>query len=142
MEKKKITKKMEEKLLKILYRRYLEEYGYGVRHLDKYEILVTGAEIYVDEMPEIYSYDKKNQTKYSLLMPILDELQAKKFVRGFSTSTGFEPRKYYYYLTEDGYIHASKSKLDHFISYLSQNTGWAIPVAALSLVISIIALFF
>ena len=131
---KKITKEMEEKLLKIIYERYIREYGYGTRNLTEYKVIITGGAIFENEMPEIYEYDEAQNMKRCLMPDILKELMA----RGYIECSG---DNVYYWLSEKGYYHASQNRLQRFVSYLNNNSGWAIPLALLSLVVAVIALF-
>ncbi|MEW8052471.1 MAG: hypothetical protein AB2792_13415 [Candidatus Thiodiazotropha sp.] len=131
---KKITKDMEEKLLKIIFERYTEEYGYGTRNLSDYKIIITGGSMFEDEMPEIVELDPDQRTKRYLLVDIFKELMARGYIECSEDNA-------YYWLSENGYNYASKTKLQHFISYLNNNAGWAIPLALLSLLVSIFALF-
>lgn len=131
---KKITKKMEEKLLKLIYQRYTQANGYGTRRLDAYKVLITSGEIFEDEMPEIVEHDSCQNMKRYLLIDLLQELMAKGYLERSADNTN-------YWLTINGYEHASKSKLEHVITYLNNNSGWAIPLALLSLIVSAFALF-
>lgn len=131
---KKITKEMEDKLLRIIYQRYTKEHGYGTRKLSAYKVLITGGELFEEEMPEIVERDTEQNIKRYLLLDILQELRAKGYLN-------FSEDNISYWLSPEGYEHASKSKLEHFITYLNNNSGWAIPLAFLSLIISVVALF-
>lgn len=131
---KNITKDMEEKLLKIIFERYTREYGYGTRNLSEYKVIITGGSMFEDEMPEIVEYDPNQNMKRYLLLDILKELMARGFIECSKDNV-------YYWLSTKGYEHASKTKLQHFITYLNNNAGWAIPLALLSSLASIIALF-
>lgn len=131
---KKITKDMEEKLLKIIFERYTREYGYGTRNLSEYKVIITGGSMFEEEMPEIVEYDPDQNMKRYLLLDILQELMARGFIERSEDNV-------YYWLSEKGYDHASKTKMQHFITYLNNNAGWAIPISLLSFLASIIALF-
>lgn len=131
---KKITKEMEDKLLRIIYQRYTKEHGYGARKLSAYKVWITGGELFEEEMPEIAELETEQNMKRYLLLDILQELTAKGYLN-------FSEDKISYWLSPEGYEHASKSKLEHFITYLNNNSGWAIPLAFLSLIISVIAIF-
>lgn len=131
---KKITKDMEEKLLRIIYQRYTKEHGYGTRKLSAYKVLITSGELFEEEMPEIVEHDSGQNIKRYLLLDILQELRARGCLN-------FSEDNISYWLSPQGYEHASKNKLEHFITYLNNNSGWAIPLALLSLVVSIFALF-
>lgn len=131
---KKITKEMEEKLLKIIFEGYINEYGYGTRNLSEYKIIITGGLLFEDGMPEIVEYDPETNTKRYLLLDILKELMARGYIECSKDNV-------YYWLTIKGYEHSSKNKLQHFITYLNNNAGWAIPLALLSLVVSVAAIF-
>lgn len=124
---------MEEKLLKIIYERYTKEYGYGTRNLTEYKVIITGGAMFENEMPEIYEYDEAQNMKRCLMLDILKELMA----RGYIECSGDNN---YYWLSEKGYEHASQNRLQRFVSYLNNNSGWAIPLALLSLVVAVIAL--
>jgi hypothetical protein len=131
---KKTTKDMEEQLLKIIFERYTKEYGYGTRNLTEYTVPITGGSMFENEMPEIVEYDPDQNMHRYLLLDILKELMARGYIECSEDNV-------HYWLTTKGYEHASKSKLQHFITYLNNNAGWAIPLALFSLVVSIIALF-
>ena len=131
---KKITQGMDEKLLKIIYKRYTQMHGYGTRKLNDYKVLITGGELFEEEMPEIVERDANNNIKRYLLLDLLQELKAKNYLEVSADNT-------IYWLSNQGYQHASKNKFEHFITYLNNNSGWAIPLALLSLIVSIVALF-
>ncbi len=131
---KKITKDMEEKLLRIIFKRYTQEYGYGTRNLSEYKVIITGGSMFEDDMPEIVEFGPDQRMKRYLLIDILKELMARGYIECSEDNM-------YYWLSESGYNHASKTKIQHVISYLNNNAGLAIPLALLSLVVSVIALF-
>ncbi|MBU3020160.1 hypothetical protein KO519_21020 [Paraglaciecola agarilytica] len=131
---KKITKGMEVKLLQIMFNRYIKEHGYGTRNLKKYSVIITGGEAFVDDMPEIVEYNARTDTKRYLLLDILKELMGRGFIECSEDNT-------HYWLTKQGYDYASKTWLQRFMTYLNNNSGWAIPIALLSLMASITALF-
>jgi hypothetical protein len=57
---------------KIIFERYTKEYGYGVRNLAQYQVIITGGSLFEGEMPEIVEYE--NNTKRYLLLDVLKEL--------------------------------------------------------------------
>ena len=129
---KKTTKAMEKKLLKIIFEQYTSEYGYGVRNLKEYKLILTGGDSFEKEMPEIVEYE--GNVKRYLLLDILKELMARGHIECSEDNC-------YYWLSESGYKHASKSFFQHIVGYYNDNSGWAIPIAIVSLVVSLISLF-
>ncbi len=128
---KKVTKKMQLKLLKIFYAEYVEEFGEGTRNLNEYTVLTTEAEAYLDRMPELREQDG-NMVRY-LLVDLLVELRN----AGHMTSIGGAQ----FSLTPEGYARASMNRWDEWIDYANKNSGLAIPISLVALVVSVIALF-
>ncbi len=126
---KKITKEMEEKFLKIICRRYIEEYGYGTRNLDKYKVPLLAGAAFEDEMPEICEFDASINMRRYLTTDLFTELMARGFIECSTDNC-------YYWMTPSGYEHASKKWVGRFVSYLNNNSGL---LALISLVTSIIA---
>ena len=122
---------MEEKLLKIIFKRYTKEYGYGMRNLKEYKLSVIGGSSFEKDMPEIVEFE--GDTKRYRLIDILEELMARGYIE-------FSEDNAYYWLTESGYNHAAQNIFQRIIAYFNKNAGWAIPIAVLSLIVSIVAL--
>lgn len=140
MENKKITNKMLYKFLRINYERYLKKYGEGSRNLEKFHILVTGAELYKDEMPELLVYED-GCGRRSLLPDIIIELESKKLIRNSQIGFFSDTNEFLTYIfTDEGYELASKGRVDRLISYFNDNPGLALPVSLFSLFVSIIAI--
>jgi hypothetical protein len=131
---KKLSKGMDVKLLSIIYKRYTKVHGYGTRHLDQFKVILTAGELFTDDMPEIVEFDPDTNTQRYLLIDILKELLAQGYVEKSDDNK-------YYWLTEAGYDFAAKSKFEHFVTYLNNNSGWALPIAFISLLVSIVALY-
>lgn len=130
---KKTTRKMEEKLLKIIFKRYTKEYGYGVRNLAQYQVLITGGSLFEDEMPEIVEYE--NNTKRYRLLDLLKELMARGYIECSEDNV-------YYWLTESGYKHALQNTIQRVVTYFTNNAGWTIIIAICSFIVSVIALVY
>lgn len=131
---KKITKKMEDRFLKLIYRRYIDRFGYGTRNLSEYRLLLTDDESFVTDMPEIAEFDsERNLTRYRVT-DILIELKAKEYIE-------FSHDNLHYWLSVRGYEYASKNGFERFVDYMNNNSGWALPISFLSFIVSVFALF-
>lgn len=128
---KKVLPGMERKLLMGLYRRYIDQFGHGIRHLQEYKILITAAEVYLPEMPELR--EVQGNMARDLFIDVMKELEASGFVV-FDGSTAFN-------LTESGYRKASMSWKDRTLDFFNKNEGLAVPISVISLVVAVIALF-
>ncbi len=127
-----LTQKLEQKFLEALYRRYLSNYGYGVRNLKKCKFYLTAGESFEAEIPEIAVIN--GGIKKYLVTDWVFELLAKGFVE-------IAPNKLEFFLTEKGYNQASLGRFGKTMAYLNNNQGFSIPLSILSLVVSVIALF-
>ena len=123
---------MEEKLLKIIFKRYTKKYDYGVRNLKEYKEIITDRKSFEKDMPEIVEFE--GDTKTYLLIPILEKLMAKGYIE-------FSEDNAYYCLTESGYNHAAQNIFQRIIAYFNKNAGWVILIAILSLIVALVALF-
>ncbi|MCX2692283.1 hypothetical protein OO256_16130 [Pseudomonas sp. DCB_CB] len=128
---KKITKGQEDRLIRHIYAKYIDRFGRGVRSLGEFPVLITSAEVYLGDMPDL-AESSGNLVRYRFV-DLLKELEALGYMR-FDGSTSF-------FLTEAGYKKAAMSRADRFLDFCNRNQGLAVPVAAASLIISIIALF-
>lgn len=128
---KKISPEMASKLLKLLCQDYIAEFGHGVRNLPKFSVLITAHEHYAQRMPELYEY--ADGVRRPRFLDVMQELQADGFVR-FDENIKF-------FLTEKGYKAGASSWIDKSIDFCNRNQGLAIPIAVLSFIVSIIALF-
>ncbi|MFK3794778.1 hypothetical protein [Pseudomonas sp. NPDC088444] len=128
---KKLKKGMEQKLLGILYRRYVETFGRGVRNLNEYPVLITASEVFLSEIPEMR--EVQGLMARDLFIDTMQELQASGYVR-FDGKMSF-------FLTEAGYHRAAMTPIDRFLEFCNKNEGLAVPISVVSLIISIIALF-
>ena len=128
---KKISKKMEPKLLGLIYKKYIDRFGHGVRNLGEFPILITSAEVYLADMPELQEMDD-NLIRHRFI-DIMRELQTSGYVN-YDQKTSF-------FLTEAGYQRAALSPKDKALDFFNKNQGLAVPISVVSLVISIIALW-
>ena len=128
---KKISKEMEPKLLGLIYKKYIDRFGHGVRNLSEFPILITSAEVYLADMPELQEMDD-NLIRHRFI-DIMRELQTSGYVN-YDQKTSF-------FLTEAGYQRAALSPKDKALDFFNKNQGLAVPISVVSLVISIIALW-
>lgn len=128
---KKITKEMEQKLLGLIYKKYTDRFGHGVRNLAEFPILITSAEVYLADMPELQEMDG-NLIRHRFI-DIMEELRASGFVT-YDQKTSF-------FLTDAGYARAALSLKDKVLDFFNKNQGLAVPISIVSLIISIIALW-
>lgn len=126
---KKISREMPQKFLCVLYKLYIAEHGHGVRHLSKYEILVTAHELYIKHMPEIAEVDKSASVMRPRLLDLIQELEARGYLRGDGGGLT-------YFLTTEGYDEAAKSGWQRFVDYWNSNPGLNTLIAMLSMVIA------
>lgn len=126
---KKISREMPRKFLGVLYKQYIERHGHGVRHLDKYEVLVTAHELYIKLMPEIAEKDAAASLMRPRLLDLIQELEARGYLRG--DGGGLK-----YFLTTQGYDEADKSKWQRFVDYWNSNPGLNTLIALLSMALA------
>ncbi|WP_193453162.1 hypothetical protein [Pseudomonas nitroreducens] len=127
---KKISRKMPKKFLGVVYDRYIEDFGEGVRHLGSFEVLTTAHEYYRKYMPEIAEVDQKQSLMRPRLLDLILELEARGYLR--NSGDGLT-----YFLTVKGYDEADKSSWQHFVDYWNSNPGLNTLIAVFSMVISI-----
>ena len=128
---KKLKKGMEQKLLGIIYRRYIERFGRGVRNLDEFPVLITSSEVFLSEIPEMREVE--GSMARDLFIDAMRELEVSGFVR--------YDQKMSFFLTEAGYRRAAMTRTDKFLEFCNRNEGLAVPISVISLIISVIALF-
>ncbi|WP_369991347.1 hypothetical protein [Pseudomonas xanthosomatis] len=128
---KKISKEQEEKLLRLIYEKYVGRFGHVVSRVGEFPVLINSVEIYHREMPELIV--KFGSVKRSRFQELLKELEASGDMRSEGSVA--------YYLTEAGYARAAMSPVDKLLDFCNRNQGLAIPISVVSLAISIIALF-
>ena len=126
-----LPKGLDEKFLKYMYRQHVSSHGYGIRNLDESKLYITSGYGIEREIPEIL-IQHNGMNKY-LVFDAAQELRLKGYVKFSDDNTMF-------WLTEAGYRRAEQRWLQKFISYLNKNSGLSIPLALLSLLVSIIAL--
>ena len=133
-----IKKGMEEKLLGLLYKRYVSKHGHGVRNLDQCPFSFLAEGVFAKDMPELRVEDG-NRTTY-LYLQLMKELESKGHVRKDARSMAF-------FFTEEGYRRAAMGWWDKALDFCNRNAGLAVVVAILaalislgSLVVAIIAL--
>ncbi|MFG0828805.1 hypothetical protein ACF8R6_10555 [Pseudomonas sp. CJQ_7] len=127
----KILNKLEKKLLRSIYEKYIERYGQGVRRLGEFRVLITAGDIYHRDIPELLERTP-NGTR-SRFLDVLRELEAAGCVRPEGAGA--------YVLTEAGYAEAAMSRTDKLLEFFNRNQGLAIPISMASLIISLIALY-
>ncbi|PIB57211.1 hypothetical protein [Pseudomonas sp. 2995-1] len=126
-----LKKGMEQKLLALIYRKYVERLGHGVRNLREFPIWITSAEVYLPDMPELREYDE-NMAR-DLFVDVMRELEASGYVI-FDSNIAF-------FLTEAGYGRASMTPVDKFLDFCNKNQGLAVPISIVSLIVSFAALW-
>jgi hypothetical protein len=102
-----------------------------VRNLGEFPILITSAEVYLGDMPELQEMDG-NLVRHRFV-DIMLELQASGYVT-YDQRTSF-------FLTEAGYQRATLSPKDKALDFFNKNQGLAVPISVVSLVISIFSLW-
>lgn len=122
---------MEQKLLGLIYKKYIDRFGHGVRNLSEFPILITSAEVYLADMPELQEMDG-NLIRHRFI-DVMEELRASGYVT-YDQRTSF-------FLTEAGYQRAALSPKDKALDFFNKNQGLAVPISVVSLVISIFALW-
>lgn len=127
---KKISWQMEPKLLGIIYGKYIDRFGHGVRNLGEFPILITSADVYLNDMPELR--EMEGDLVRHRFIDIMKELEASGYVT-YDQRTSF-------FLTEAGYQLAARSPIDKALDFFNKNQGLAVPISIFSLIISIVAL--
>lgn len=122
---------MESKLLGLIYEKYIDRFGHGVRNLGEFPVLITSAEVYLDGMPEL----KESEGDFirHRFIDIMQELTASGYVT-YDQKTSF-------FLTEAGYKRAALTPKDKALDFFNKNQGLAVPISIISLIISVIALW-
>lgn len=128
---KKIGKGMKQKLLRIIYEKYVDEFGHGVRNLRQFPVLITAQESYHEKMPELM--ESQDNARRSLFLDVMKELRADGFI--------FYDEGVNYYLTAEGYEEADMGWLKRSLRFFNANQGLAVPISIISLIVSVIALF-
>ncbi len=126
-----LTKGLDEKFLRYMYKQHLSSYGYGVRDLEKSKLLITSGYGIESEIPEILV--EHNGMKKYLVVDAARELQVKGYVQ-------FSPDSGTFWLTEAGYLRAEQRWFQRTLGFLNKNPGLSIPIALLALFISIVTL--
>lgn len=130
---KKIKKGMDDRFIKLFFGRYISEHGHGIRNLKDFKILITSGQCFEDEMPDIVEVEK--DTKRYLLIDILKELMARGYIE--SSANNIE-----YWMTEKGYLYASINWFQRILMHFNKNAGWAVIIAVISLIISVLVAIF
>ncbi|MBC3492369.1 hypothetical protein [Pseudomonas taiwanensis] len=128
---KKFSNKLEKKLLRSIYKKYIERYGHGVRRIGEFPVLITAGDIYHRDIPELL--EKTDNGSKSRFLDVLRELEALGHMRSDGAGA--------YVMTEAGYTEAAMSRTDKSLDFFNRNQGLAIPISMVSLIISLIALF-
>jgi hypothetical protein len=126
-----LKKGMEPKLLRLIYKKYIARFGRGVRHIHEFPILLTYAEVYLPDMPELR--ELQGEMARDLFIDVMKELEASGYVV-FDKKTSF-------FLTAEGYAEAGKSRRDRTLDFFNRNQGLAVPISVVSLIVAIVALF-
>lgn len=117
--------------LKLVYKKYVNNYGYGKRNLGEFYIFTTSAECFENEIPNIF--EEKNGVRRSRLLSFTRELEIDGFLK---IAKGGQK----IYLTEAGYDFASQGFCSRVLSYLNKNPGLSIPISVVSVIVSIFAM--
>lgn len=129
---KKIGKGMKQKLLRLIYEKYVDEFGHGVRNLEQFRVLITAQDMYHEKMPELMEFD--DNVRRSRFIDVISELKADGFI---SHGGGGQCL----YLTPEGYREADMGWLKRSLRFFNANQGLAVPISIFSLIVSVIALF-
>lgn len=130
-----ITKGLEDKFLKYMYKRHISSQGYGVRNLEESKMLITSGSGIELEIPEILIEvdDERGKMKKYLVAQVAFELEHNGYVQFSNDNT-------YFWLTERGYRRAEQGWFQRVVGYFNKNPGLSIPIALSAVIISIIAL--
>ncbi|MFP3862831.1 hypothetical protein SHV42_07730 [Pseudomonas capeferrum] len=123
-----IKKGMEEKLLGLLYKRYVNKHGHGIRNLDQCAFIFLAEGLFVKDMPEL-RVEEGNRITF-LYLPLMNELESKGMVRK-------DNKKMAFFFTEEGYRRAAMGWWDKALDFCNRNAGLAVVVAVCAAVISL-----
>lgn len=123
-----IKKGMEEKLLGLLYKRYVNKHGHGIRNLDQCAFIFLAEGLFVKDMPEL-RVEEGNRITF-LYLPLMNELESKGLVRKDNKRMAF-------FFTEEGYRRAAMGWWDKALDFCNRNAGLAVVVAVCAAVISL-----
>jgi hypothetical protein len=128
-----ITKSLEKRFLKYMYEAHVAKFGHGKRDLQRSKLIITAGPGIEQEIPEILVMSD-GMKKY-LVADVASELELQGLVQ-------FSNDKSWFWLTDAGYESAAQGLIKRCLSFLNENAGLSIPIALLSLVVSIAAFFF
>lgn len=125
--------KTERALLKLLAKRYEEQYGGTLNNLRMMRFSETAYELFSSAVPGLFH--DMGGTRCFMISDYIKEFEHRGWIVRHATMPLF------FYLTEDGYREATRSRFERWIGYLNTNPGISTAIALLSLLISFIALF-
>ncbi|MFQ6574169.1 hypothetical protein [Pseudomonas sp. UM16] len=123
-----IKKGMEEKLLGLLYKRYVTKFGHGIRNIDECAFSIGGEAMFLKDMPELRVVEGLRTS--SLYLPLMKELESKCLVRHDRQGLAF-------FLTEEGCRRGAMKLLDKALDFCNKNAGAAVFVAIVAALASI-----